>query len=165
MKRTDTFLVAIVAAVVLLVVAVFVVVLLRPNQPAYQPDDSPEGVAHNYLLALQLEEHNRAYGYLSPRLPGYPANLVRFTRHVENERWTFGYYDQDVSLAIEAVDVTGDRANVDVRKTAFRRGGLFDSGQYSTTFEMRLRREDGAWKIIGSDSYWAHCWEWADGCK
>jgi len=42
-----------------------------------------------------------------------------------------------------------------VRRTEFHQGGLFDSGQYSTTFEMTLRREDGAWKITNSDRYWA----------
>jgi hypothetical protein len=30
---------------------------------------------------------------------------------------------------------------------------------------MTLDREDGAWKITGSDRYWVNCWEWSDGCK
>jgi hypothetical protein len=70
-----------------------------------------------------------------------------------------------VSLAIEAVNVTGDRAKIVVRKTEFYRGGLFDSGQHSTTFDMILRREEGAWKVADSDRYWAGCWESAEGCK
>jgi hypothetical protein len=165
MKRTDRFLIAIVAAVVLLVIAVFVIALMRPNQPTYQPDDTPEGVAHNYLLALQLEAYERAYSYLSPTLPGYPANADKFVSDVEGDRWSFGTYDDDVSLAVEAVNVSRDRAEVTVRKTTFRRGGLFDSGQYSTTFEMTLHREDGGWKITNSDRYWARCWELSEGCR
>ena len=163
--KADKFLVAIVAGVVLLVIAVFVVALARPNRPAYQPGDTPDGVAHNYLLALQREEYERAFGYLSPTLPGHPASADQFARDVRNERWSFGAYDGDVSLAIEVVNVTGETARVVVRKTEFYRGGLFDSGHYSTTFDLTLRREDGAWKITGSDLYWAGCWESSDGCK
>jgi hypothetical protein len=165
MKKTDKFLIAIVAGVVFLVLVVFAVALLRPNQPTYEPDDTPEGVAHNYLLALQLEEYERAYGYLSPTLPGYPADVETFERNVSNDRWSFGYYDDDVSLAVEAVDVSGDRAKVVVRKTEFYQGGPFDSGQSSSTFEMVLRHEDGAWKITESDRYWASCWESSEGCR
>lgn len=165
MKKTDRFLIAIVAGVAVLVIAVFVLALLRPNQPAYQADDSPEGVAHNYLLALELEEVERAYGYLSPTLPGYPANAGAFERDARNNRWSFGYYDDKVSLAVEAVNVTGDSATVLIRRTTFRRGGLFDSGQNSSTFEVTLGREKGEWKITDSDRYWASCWELSDGCR
>ncbi len=165
MKGTDKFLIAIVAGVVLLVGVVLALALLRPNQPSYQPDDTPEGVAHNYLLALQLEDYERAYGYLSPTLPGYPADIETFERNVQKRRWSFGYYDDDVSLAIEAVNVSGDRAKIVVRKTEFYRGGLFDSGQYSNTFDMTLRREQSAWQVTGSDRYWASCWESSKGCQ
>jgi hypothetical protein len=30
---------------------------------------------------------------------------------------------------------------------------------------MTLRHEDGAWKIVESDRYWASCWELARGCR
>jgi len=167
MKGTDKFLIGIVAGAVVLVGVVLAVALLGPNQPNYQPDDTPEGVAHNYLLALQLEEYGRAFGYLSPTLPGYPADADQFTSHVEDNRWRryFGYYDDDVSLAIEAVNVTDGWANVVVRKTQFYQGGLFDSGQYSTIFDMTLHRANGAWKIRESEQYWAHCWQDFNGCR
>lgn len=165
MKGTDRFLIGIVAGIAVLVVVVLALALLRPNQPGYQLDDTPEGVAHNYLLALQLEEYERAYDYLSPSLLGYPADVDVFVRHVQDHRWSFGYYDDDVSLAIEAVNVTGDRAKIAVRKTKFYRGRLFDSGQHSDTFDMTLRYHEGAWKVAESDRYWAACWESAKGCK
>jgi hypothetical protein len=165
MKGTDKFLIGIVAGVVILVAAVLAIALLRPNEMSYQPDDTPEGVANNYLLALHLEEYDRAYAYLSPSLPGYPDDLEAFERDVEGNRWSFGYYDDEVSLAVDAVDVSGDKAKLVVRKTTFRRGDLFESGQYSSTFEMTLRREGGAWRVADSDRYWASCWEKQEGCK
>ena len=165
MKGTDKFLIGIVSGVVLLVGVVLALTLLRPNQPSYQPDDTPEGVAHNYLLALQLEDYERSYGYLSPTLPAYPDDAEVFERNVQNSHWSFGYHDDDVSLAVESVNVSGDKAKIVVRKTEFYRGGLFDSGQYSTTFDMTLRREQGMWKIADSDRYWASCWESSKGCQ
>jgi len=164
-KGTDKVLLAIVVGIALLVAVVLGVALLRPNQPSYQLDDTPEGVAHNYLLALQLSEYERALGYLSSSLPGLPADAESFESDVEDHRWSFGYSDDDVSLAIEAVNVTGDRGKVVVRRTQFYRGGLFDSGQYSHTFDMTLRREEGAWKVTDSDRYWADCWEASRGCQ
>ena len=165
MKSTDKFLLGIVAGAVVLVGVVLAIAFLRPKQPAYQPDDTPEGVANNYLLALQLEEYERAYGYLSPSLPGYPGDAGAFERNVRDNRWSFGY-NQDVSLAIEAVNVTSyDRARIVVRQTTFYRGGLFQSSQYSSTFDMILRREEGVWKVADSDGYWAYCWEQSQGCQ
>jgi len=165
MRGTDKFLIAIVAGIVLLVGVVLALTLLRPNQPSFQPDEAPEGIAHNYLLALELEDYERAYGYLSPTLPGYPDDAETFERNVKDYRWSFGYRNDDVSLAVESVNVTGDKAKIVVGKTEFYRGGLFDSGQYSTTFAMTLRREEGTWKITASDRCWASCWESSEGCK
>lgn len=165
MKGTDKFLIGIVVGVILLVGVVLTIALLRPDQSSYLFDDTPEGAAHNYLLALQLEEYERAYSYLSPALPGYPANLEAFKRDVRQNRWSFGVDDNDISLAIEAGNVNDDKARIVVRKTTFYPGDLFDSGQHSFTFDIALHRKDGAWKITSSESYWLPCWESISGCE
>ena len=165
MKGTDKFLIGIVVGVILLVGVVLTIALLRPDQSSYLSDDTPEGVAHNYLLALQLEEYERAYSYLSPTLPGHPTNLEAFERDVRLNRWSFGDDDSDTSLAIEAINVNDDKARIVVRKTTFYPGSLFDSGQHSFTFYVVLHRKDGAWKITSSESYWLTCWESTAGCE
>jgi hypothetical protein len=137
MKSTDRFLIGIVVGIILLVVAAFVVTLTRP-EPTYQAED----VAHNYLLALQEEDHQRAYGYLSPTLEGYPVSVERFAENVEDSRWRFRL-DADTTLAVESVRVTGNRAVVDVRESRFH----------------------GEWKIVDSDYYFARCWKDSKGCK
>ena len=71
MKSTDKFLISIVIGIMLLVVVAFGIAFLRP-EPTYQSEDTPEGVVHNYLMALQREEYYRAYSHLSPVIPGYP---------------------------------------------------------------------------------------------
>ena len=166
MKNSDKFLIGIVTGIVILVIAVLAIALLRPNQPAYQVDDTAEGVAHNYLLALQLEDYERAYAYLSPALPGYPEDAETFEKNVVEKPWHFGgSYADNVSLAIEAANVTGNQARIIARKTVFYRAGLFDSGQSSNTFNMSLRQEGGDWKVMESDDYWTDCWESYAGCQ
>ena len=158
MRGTDKFLMAIVAGVVILVAVAFVLTLLRVNAPQYQAEDTPEGVVHNYLVALQLEEYERARSYLSPTLPGYPADAEQFAADVDRASYQFGRYNDDVSLAVESANVQGDKAKVVVRKTVFYRGDLFDTGESSYTFYVTVRREGGAWKIAAAEEYWSECW-------
>lgn len=165
MKTTDKFLIGIVAGVILLVGAAFAVAFLRPK-PTYQPDDTPEGTAHNYLLALKQEDFARAYGYLSPGIRGYPDSAEAFAEDVEDNTWNFGGGEDSVTLEIESVGMVGnDRAVVSVRERRFYQGGLFDSGEYTNTFDMTLRRRDSRWQIAEAGSYWAWCWDDSDGCR
>ncbi|MBL7201610.1 MAG: hypothetical protein ISS56_15835 [Anaerolineae bacterium] len=163
MKNTDRFLIGIIAGVVLLVIVAFAITLTRP-QPTYQAEDTPEGVAHNYLLALQKKEYGRAYGYLSPAIEGYPPSEIKFVEATMDDRWRFRG-DVEVTLAVESVTVTGERAVVQVRESSFRGGNLFDSSQSSILFEMVLRRTDEGWRIFDSEYYFAWCWKTVDGCK
>ena len=150
--------------VVFVVIVAFAITLARPES-AYRAEDTPEGVAHNYLLALQQHEHARAYGYLSPTLPGYPDNESAFARHINDQSWLFRR-TEDVTLAVDSAKVSGDRATVQVRESRFRGGGgLFDSSQSTTTFDMTLEREGGAWKIVDADYYFARCWKFDRGCR
>jgi hypothetical protein len=163
MKSTDKFLIGIVAGSVLLVVVAFVITLARP-EASYRTEDTPEGVAHNYLLALQRDEFARAYGYLSPTLPSYPDDETDFARHIDDQPWMFRRYE-DVTLSVESAKVSGDRATVQVRESQFRGGDLFDSSQSSSTFDMTLEREGGVWKIVDAEHYFARCWDYAGGCR
>lgn len=157
MKSSDKFLVGIVVGIVLLIVAAFVVTLTRP-EPTYQAEDSPEGVTHNYLLALQKQDYRRAYGYLSPTLEGYPASAERFAEDVGDSSYRFRL-DEDTTLAVESARVTGNRAVAKVRESRFHSGDLFDSSQHTTVFEVKLQIEDGEWKIVDADYYFFRCWK------
>ena len=164
MKNTDKFLIGIVAGSVLLVIVAFAITLARP-EPTYRAEDTPEGVAHNYLLALQQDEVTRAYGYLSPTLAGYPADENAFAKRVADESWTFRR-TEDVTLAVDSSKVSGDRATVKVRESRFRGGGgLFDNSQSTSIFDVTLEREGDAWKIVDAEFYFAQCWEFDRGCN
>jgi len=163
MKSTDKFLIGIVAAIVLLIIAALVVTLTQP-EPTYQAEDTPEGVAHNYLMALNKEEFDRAYGYLSPVLAGYPASAGKFAEHVQDYSWSFRL-NVDTTLLVESARITGNQGIVRVRESRFRGGDLFDSGQSTSVFDVELRLEDEEWKIVDADYFFARCWRREAGCK
>jgi hypothetical protein len=149
--------------VVILIAVLLVLTLL--NAPKYQAEDTPKGVVHNYLLALRLKEYERARSYLSPSLPGYPADADQFAADVDQLTADFdhppydvNWYKNDAALAVESAQVDADWASVRVRKTKLQVGDLFESGQSSYTFSVSLRREDGAWKISWAEWYWSDCW-------
>lgn len=62
MKSSGKLLIDIVAGIAVLVLVAFVITLGR-SQPTYQAEDTLEGVAYNYLLAIQKQDFERAYGY------------------------------------------------------------------------------------------------------
>jgi len=161
MRSTDKVLIGIVVSVVVLAGGAFAVMLLRPEQ-TYQGTDTPEGVAFNYFLALQREEYSRAYGYLSPYLLGYPASEARFEREVM-DNYLFEAISES-SFTIAPAEVKGIGATVEVREARFYGGGLFESGQYITTFEMELALVGGEWKIRDSEDYFRSCWNRLEGC-
>jgi len=166
MKTTDKFLIGIVAGVILLVGVAFAVAFLRPK-PTYQSEDTPGGVAHNYLLALKQADYARAYGYLSPTLVGYPDSAEAFAEDVENNHWNFGSGDDSVTLEVASVrDLFGGfRAVVSVRERRFYQGGLFGSSEYANAFDISLLRLNDRWQIVESGSYWAWCWGNEEGCQ
>jgi hypothetical protein len=158
MKNTDKFLIGIVAGVVILIGLAFTVALTRPK-PTYQADGTPEGAAHNYLLALRQGDYERAYGYLSPDFKHYPPTLNAFISDVQDNSYRFSLNDESVTLEVLSSQVGSDFATVEVRETTFYEGDLFSSGESSSTFRMKLRRAaQGTWLIYDSDSYWAYCW-------
>ena len=71
MRTSDKLLVAIVVGL-LLIAGASLLAANRQDHQDFQADTTPTGVANNYILAIQAGEYERAYGYLSPQLPGYP---------------------------------------------------------------------------------------------
>ena len=86
MHKTDRFLLGFVLGALLLVVMVLVLAVRRPP-PEYQPEDKPENIALNYLLALQRADYPRAYAALSPALRHYPSSAAEFAHLITINRW------------------------------------------------------------------------------
>ena len=159
----DRWLIGIVTGVILLILIALVTVLNR-EEPTYVDDVAPDGVVHNYLLALQQEAYARAYSYLSPTLPNYPVNAEAFYDHVRDQQIDFRNGGRRAT-AVRDVDYFGDnRATVRVEETTFYSGGLFGGDQSTSSFHVELARIEGDWKLIDGDSYWYWhpCWSSAE---
>lgn len=159
-RQPDLFLVGIITAVVLLILLAIFLVWQTPSTAEYQAEDSPEGIAHNYLLALQREEYERAYGYLSPNLPGYPPSAEAFFTDVH--RWCFRDSERTAPLAVVDSDMVGQRAVVTISETIYhRRDGLLDFGRdyYQRLIDVSLEQIDGRWYIQHSDRCWSYDWD------
>jgi hypothetical protein len=164
-KSPDKLLIAIVAGVILLVIISFIVVLRQP-EPVYLAEDTPEGVIHNYLLALQNEDYERAYGYLSPNLAGYPTTPATFASDVSQNAWQFGQDGSDSAFEISGSKNYGKETIVDVTFTSFNRGGLFGSNSYTETTQFTLANESDGWRIVhGNYRFWVQCWDEPTLCK
>jgi hypothetical protein len=162
MKQTDRFLLAIVAGIGVLVVVALTLALTRSSQ-GYLPETTPGGVAHNFLLALKQRDDERAYGYLSPELAGYPPTIDEFGADVDRYSWNFNR--ETASLSVGAEQITDARALVTINETRFYQGGLFGSSQYTNAFDITLRRQGDAWKIVSADAYWVPCWTDGRPCE
>lgn len=65
--KQDRFLMGILIGIAVLVVASVGLFLFRQESQSYLPEDTPEAVVHNYVLALHRHDFDRAYGYLAEK--------------------------------------------------------------------------------------------------
>ena len=150
--KTDKFLLAIIIAIVLLVVIAVVLVLTRNQTEAYVADDSPAGVVHDYFLAIQRKDFERAYRYLSNEIASKP-DLDEFIRTMNN-------YQTETALQIGESTITDNRARVEVLITTYSGGDLFSSGSYTNhdTAYLKLNSE-GKWQLTQFPyPYWGYNW-------
>ncbi len=160
---SDKFLLAIVAGVLLLVVTAFIVIANRPT-PQFQDANDPQSVVHDYLLAHQLGESERAYSALSSRL-GYPATLAEFKASIDEEPWAFSP-SEGYSIIVESGKALTDKSTAVTVRQIYTTNSLFNSGEYSETFQMTVAEEEDGWKIISGDPghFWSQCWGAQNNC-
>ena len=64
MKQDRGLLIILSVIAILIVVSLVLFFIRQDDQQTYQPEHTPEGVVHNYVLALHQGDFQRAYGYL-----------------------------------------------------------------------------------------------------
>ena len=153
--RQDRFLVGILVGIAVLVVLALAVFFLRRGSLAYGPDDTPDGVVRNYIVALQKQDYARAYSYMAD-IDQKPT-LAAFTQPLA------GPQAQEIastSLEITAVnvDASGNSATIQVNMV---RGttGLFTNNNGIEFQVVDLVRQNGAWKIRSLPyPFWSYNW-------
>ncbi|MCE7858695.1 MAG: hypothetical protein DYG86_02765 [Chloroflexi bacterium CFX2] len=109
--KQDKFLTGIligVGALVLLALALF---FTRQDSRDYLPEDSPEGVAHNYVLAVLEKDYEKAYGYLADLK--YKPTYEDFRQSFLNGMVNPGNTGLDVGEA----EIHGDEAVVELTRS------------------------------------------------
>ena len=152
--KNDRFLIGIVIGILILVIVAIGVVLSRNQTEAYVADDTPAGVVHNYFLAVQRQDYDKAYSYLSGEIKAKP-DLNDFILTVEN----YGGRPE-TALKIDDTTINDGRAQVRVAITTYTGGSLFDRGSYTTQDTVHLRTNPaGEWKILQFPyPYWGYDW-------
>ncbi|MFN8435853.1 MAG: hypothetical protein U0V18_17660 [Anaerolineales bacterium] len=149
--KQDKFLTGILIGIAALVVLALALFFTRKDKHDYLPEDTPEGVAHNYVLAVLNKDYEKAYGYIADlqNKPTYEDFRQSFLNNMINPDGT--------GAEIGDATINGDEAVVDVI--------LYYS--YSDPFTSRtgspdralLVKQDGEWKL-SSMPYTFWDWNW-----
>ena len=136
----------------------------------YQVEDSPEAVAYNYLMALQKKNFSKAYDYLSPDLPGYPADLDQFIADL-NDQELLPAYEIDPCVYIEEVKEQQDHTEVELRMQYYDpclKGWWLEIENLSQTpGQLKLVQIGDNWKIVDANDwfFFSNCWADMSQCE
>ena len=131
-------------------------------EPTYMDGEDAQAVAHNYLLALEQGDYDRAYSYLSPDLPGYPEDVRAFRRDVQRDEYLFPSDNNAMTLALASVEEDDGWATATVRITTNYRGGLFGINRQTDEVDLQLEQTEAGWKIVDGQRLFVYCWAAGD---
>jgi hypothetical protein len=143
--KQDRFLTGILIGIGLLVIVALAVFFTRKDTQTYISDETPEGVVHNYVVAVLNKEYEKAYGYLADldNKPTYEEFHNSFLTGMVNPNSS--------GVDIGQPDITGDDATVEVTLVHNSRDP-FSTG-YRDTQRAILVKQNGAWKISSMPQY------------
>ncbi len=151
--KQDRFLTGILIGIALLIVAALIVFFSRQKQATYVPDSTPEGVVHNYVLAILNKDYQKAYGYLADL--DHKPTLDQFRQAFAVGRLTPGAND---GIKLGKATVIGNDASVEVNMVNAP-SDPFSSG-YNNVGTAQLVKQNGAWKLSTMPAYnlWDYSW-------
>jgi len=150
--KQDRFLTGILVGIGLLVVVALVVFFTRKDSQTYVSDDTPEGVVHNYVLAVLDKDYEKAYTYLADL--EYKPTYEEFRR---------AFLNGEVNPDNQAVDIGeseifDDVATVDL-ELIYNSSDPFSTG-YRNPQTADLVKQNGVWKLTLMPQYnfWGYNW-------
>ena len=149
--KQDRFLLGILVGIGLLVLIALGLFFLRQDNQEYMDESTPEGVVHNYSLAVYEEDYEKAYGYL-----GEAENKPTFS---EFQKAFFNHFvdPSNVGLEIGESKITGNEAFVTLY-LIYNTSDPF-SNSYRGTETAHLERQDGEWKLFQMPyNFWSYDW-------
>ena len=150
--KQDRFLAGILIGIGVLIIAALIVFFSRENKQTYGPEDTPEGVVHNYVLAVLNKDYPKAYTYLADMVnkPSYDTFRHSFA--------TGSINPASAGVKIGNAQVTGEDATVDV-SLVNTPSDPFSTGTNNVGV-AQLVRQNGTWKISSMPAYnmWDYSW-------
>lgn len=149
--KQDRFLVGILVGIGVLVVIALILFFTRQDKQEYVSEDTPEGVVHNYALAVYREDYEKAYSYLAEmeNKPTYNEFRQAFFNNFVNPG--------NAGLELGETEIAGDEAFVTVY-LIYTPSDPFSSG-YRNTETARLERQNGQWKLLQMPyNFWSYDW-------
>ncbi len=153
--KHDRFLTGILAGIAILIVLSLALFFLRSGDTGYVDGSDPEAVLHNYVVALENEDYERAYSYvaISANTPSYSEFRVSLSA---NRR-----PDQGNGLEIDKAQIDGDEAVVPITVVSVSGGPLANT--YRSSQIATLMRQEGSWKITSmAYQWWDYSWSPVD---
>ena len=150
--KQDRFLLGILIGIGVLILAALAVFFFRQNRQTFGSETTPDGVVHNYILAVLNGNYQKAYGYLADleNKPSYDNFRRSFATGSVNP--------SNAGVTIGKTDVTGEDATVEVN-TMNTQNDPF-SPEYNNTGSADLVKQNGGWKILSMSAYnlWDFNW-------
>ena len=150
--KQDRFLTGILVGIAVLVVIALIVFFLRQNSQSYISEDAPEGVVHNYVLAVLNGDYEKAYGYLADldKKPTYEQFRDAFITGAVNPN--------NSAVDIGDSEITGDTAYVEVA-FIYHPSDPFSTG-YRDVQRAILINQDVTWKLSSMPDYYFWDYNW-----
>jgi hypothetical protein len=150
--KQDRFLTGILIGIGLLIVAALIVFFTRQDQAHYIAENTPDGVVHNYVLAIFNKDYQKAYGYLA-ELDNKPT-FSEFRQSFAVGRLS----PASNGIKVGKASVIGEDATVEM-SMVYTPGDPFSSGS-SNVGTAQLVQQSGAWKISSMPAYnlWDYSW-------
>jgi hypothetical protein len=147
--KQDRFMIVILAVIGVLVVAALVLFFVRQGSQTYGVEDTPEGVVHNYVLALQKGDLQRAYTYLAEK--DFKPTFLRLQQAITRR-------ELDPTSASIQIDLLAD-GTASVALTLLRNSGDPFGQTYRELQTATVVNQAGSWKITAMPNpYWG--WDW-----
>jgi hypothetical protein len=150
--KQDRFLTGILVGIAVLVVIALAVFFIRKDKQSYISEDAPEGVVHNYVLAVLNKDYQKAYSYLADleNKPTYEQFRDSFLKGMINPN--------NSAVDVGKSEISGDTASVEVAMI-YSQSDPFSTGYRDVQMAILVKQSNG-WKLSSMPYYyfWDGTW-------
>jgi hypothetical protein len=150
--KQDRFLLVLLGVILALIVLALALFFTRQQSLDYVADDSPQGVVHNYVIALLKKDYEKAYSYLyeDPKKPSLETFKTAFvSRQLDPS-----------AVSVEIGDMQQGERQVTVNLLILHSGtDPFSSGYNEQASATLVLTKKGEWKLSSMPyPFWS--WDW-----